>query len=209
MDKKKIAKIFVESFKTDIKEVNLSGELKSIGSTTEKRKCGEVIFGNYANYEKREFSRDYKNFAKKLAEQCGVDWHEIKKPVGDNRRFKTFYYQWDPDQVIEIDGVKFCMGRKMWNVPHAILDGYCHTYYITINDFELLGEIKKLNDERFVKLEEEKKQRLPKYKEDTIRKCEEMLEVLNGYCCGDYEIDEEAISRINTAHFEVCVMLNG
>ena len=50
-----------------------------------------------------------------------------------------------------------------------------------------------MNDERLAKLEEEKKQMFPKYKEDTIRKCKEMLNVLNGYCGGDYEIDEEAV----------------
>ena len=83
MDKKKIARMFVESFKTDIKEVILEGELKGCGGTVEQRKRGEVIFGNYASYEKREFSRDYTNFAEKLGEIYGVDWHEIKKPVGD------------------------------------------------------------------------------------------------------------------------------
>ena len=209
MDKKKIAKMFVESFKTDIKEVNVSGQLKSIGGDAEERKRGEVIFGNYASYKKCEFSRDYKNFAKGLAEEYGVDWHEIKKPVEDKRRFKSFYYQWDPDQVIEVDGIKFCMGRKMWNEPHAILDGCSHTYYITINDFELLEEVKKLNDERLAKLERARKINLIEDRKNTVVKCKEMLEVLQEYCNGEHEIDEEAVRRINSAHFEVCVMLNG
>ena len=209
MDKKKIARMFVESFKTDIKEVELSGELKGTGGTVETTGHGEVIFGNYASYEKREFSRDYKNFAKKLGEEYGIDWHKIKKPVGEKRRCKSFYYQWDPVQIIEVDGIKFRMGRKMINMPHAIQDGCSHTYYININDFELLEEVKKLNDERLAKLEAKKKENFPHEQEDTVRKCKEMLEVLQGYCNGEYEIDEEAVKRINEAHFEVCVMLNG
>ena len=50
MDKKKLAKMFVESFKTDIKEVELSGQLKGSGGTVEAIGHGEVIFGNYASY---------------------------------------------------------------------------------------------------------------------------------------------------------------
>ena len=209
MDKKKIARMFVESFKTDIKEVILEGELKGSGGTVEQRKRGEVIFGNYASYEKREFSRDYTNFAKKLGEIYGVDWHEIKKPVTNKKRYKSFYYQWDPDQIIEIDGIKFRMCRKMWNMPHAILDGCSHTYYIDIDDFEVLEEVKKLNDERLAKLEKARKINLIEDRKNTVVKCKEMLEVLQGYCNGEYEIDEEAVRRINEAHFEVCVMLNG
>ena len=101
------------------------------------------------------------------------------------------------------------MGRKMWNMPHAILDGCSHTYYIDIDDFELLEEVKKLNDERLAKLEKARKINLIEDRKNTVVKCKEMLEVLHGYCNGEYEIDEEAVRRINEAHFEVCVMLNG
>ena len=49
MDKKKVAKIFVDSFKTDIKEVILEGELKGCGGTAENRKRYEVIFTSQRN----------------------------------------------------------------------------------------------------------------------------------------------------------------
>lgn len=206
MDKKKVAKLFVGSFKTDIKEVELSGELKGSGGKVETVKHGEVIFGNYASYGKREFNRDYKNFAKALGELYGVDWQEIKKPT-NNERTKSFYYQWDPVQVIEIDGVKFRMGRKMMNMPHAVMDGCSHVYYINIDDFELLEEIKKLNDEHLAELEAKKKANFKHEQEETVDRCKEMIEVLQGYCNGEREIDERTIRKIDNLYFEVSLML--
>lgn len=207
MDKKKIAKLFVDSFKTDIKEVILEGELKGCGGTAEGRKRYEVIFGNYATYQKREFSNDYRDFAKKLGEIYGVDWHEIKKPIDKRDRYKSFYYQWDPDQIIEVDGVKFRMGRKMMNMPHAVLDGCSHTYYIDIDDMELVEEIKKLNDERVAIEERKKKEEFPGKVEETKKQCLEMIEELTRWANGEFTFTEDAIRRIDNAHFDVCSML--
>ena len=209
MDKKELARLFVDSFKTDIKEVILEGELKGCGGTVEQRKRGEVIFGNYASYEKREFSRDYTNFAKKLGEIYGVDWHEIKKPVTDKKRYKSFYYQWDPDQIIEIDGIKFRMCRKMMNMPHAILDGCSHTYYIDIDDFEVLEEVKRLNDKRIAAKEQEKKNRLPGDVKNAKRECQDMIDDLTKILKGEVEFDEHVVNRIHDAYFQVCVMIMG
>ena len=58
MTKKEIAELFVYSFHTNIKEVITSGELKGCGGNAEQRKRGEVIFGNYVSYGKREFSSE-------------------------------------------------------------------------------------------------------------------------------------------------------
>lgn len=207
MDKKKVAKIFVDSFKTDIKEVILEGELKGCGGTAENRKRYEVIFGNYDTYQKREFSNDYRDFAKKLGEIYGVDWHEIKLPMTDKKRYKSFYYQWDPDQVIEIAGIKFRMGRKMMNMPHAILDGCSHTYYIDIDDMELVEEIKKLNDERLAAEERKKKEDFPGKVENARKQCLEMIEELTRWANGEFTFTKEAIRRIDDAHFNVCDML--
>jgi hypothetical protein len=207
MDKKKVAKIFVDSFKTDIKEVILEGELKGCGGTAENRKRYEVIFGNYASYQKREFSNDYRDFAKKLGEVYGVDWHEIKKPIDERGRYKSFYYQWDPDQIIEVDGVKFRMGRKMMNMPHAILDGCSHTYYIDIDDMELVEEIKKLNDGRVAAEERKKKEEFPGKVENARKQCLEMIEELTKWANGDFLFTNDAVLRINNAHFDICDML--
>ena len=207
MDKKKVAKIFVDSFKTDIKEVILEGELKGCGGTAENRKRYEVIFGNYDTYQKREFSNDYRDFAKKLGEIYGVDWHEIKKPIDKRDRYKSFYYQWDPDQIIEVDGVKFRMGRKMMNMPHAILDGCSHTYYIDIDDMELVEEIKKLNDERVAAEERKKKEDFPGKVENARKQCLEMIEELTKWANGDFLFTNDAVLRINNAHFDICDML--
>jgi hypothetical protein len=209
ISKQELAKLFVDSFNTDIKEVITTGELKGCGGTVEQRKRGEVIFGNYASYEKREFSNDYRNFAKKLAEIHGVDWHEIKLPMTDRKRYKTFYYQWDPDQVIEIAGIKFKMCRKMWNEPHAILDGCSHTYYIDITDMELVNEIKKLNDERLASEEQKKKADFPADVAYAKVQCREMIEDLTKIVNGDTEIIDDTIKRINSAYFEICVMGKG
>ena len=207
MDKKKVAKIFVDSFKTDIKEVILEGELKGCGGTAENRKRYEVIFGNYATYQKREFSNDYRDFTKKLGEIYGVDWHEIRLPITDKKRHKNFYYQWDPDQIIEVDGVKFRMGRKMMNMPHAILDGCSHTYYIDIDDMELVEEIKKLNDERVAAEERKKKEEFPGKVENARKQCLEMIEELTKWANGDFLFTNDAVLRINNAHFDICSML--
>jgi hypothetical protein len=207
MDKKKVAKIFVDSFKTDIKEVILEGELKGCGGTVENRKRYEVIFGNYDTYQKREFSNDYRDFAKKLGEIYGVDWREIRLPITDKKRYKSFYYQWDQDQIIEVDGVKFRMGRKMMNMPHAILDGCSHTYYIDIDDMELVEEIKKLNDERVAAEERKKKEEFPGKVENARKQCLEMIEELTKWANGDFLFTNDAVLRINNAHFDICSML--
>ena len=207
ISKQELAKLFVDSFNTDIKKVITSGELEGCGGTVEQRKRGEVIFGNYASYEKREFSNDYRNFAKKLAEIHGVDWHEIKLPMTDRKRYKSFYYQWDPDQIISIAGIKFKMCRKMFNMPHAILDGCSHTYYIDIDDMELVEEIKKLNDERVAAEERKKKDEFPGKVEQAREQCLEMIEELTRWANGEFTFTKEAIRRIDDAHFNVCDML--
>ncbi len=207
MDKKKIAKLFVDSFKTDIKDVILEGELKGSGGNAGCRKRYEVVFGNYATYEKREFSNDYRDFAKKLGEIYGVDWHEIKNPIDKRDRYKSFLYQWDPEQIIEVDGVKFRMGRKMMNEPHAILDGCSHTYYIDIDDMELAEEIKKLNDERVAAEERKKKEEFPGKVEDAKKQCLEMIEELTKWANGEFTFTKDAIRRIDNAHFDVCDLL--
>jgi hypothetical protein len=207
MDKKKVAKIFVDSFKTDIKEVILEGELKGCGGTAENRKRYEVIFGNYASYQKREFSNDYRDFAKKLCEIYGVDWHEIRLPITDKKRYKSFYYQWDPEQVILVDGIKFRMCRKMMNMPHAILDGCSHTYFIDIDDLELVEEIKKLNDERVAAERRKKEDEFPGKVEDAKKQCLEMIEELTKWANGEFTFTNDAIRRIDNAHFDICGML--
>jgi hypothetical protein len=207
MDKKKVAKIFVDSFKTDIKEVILEGELKGCGGTAENRKRYEVIFGNYASYQKREFSNDYRDFAKKLGEIYGVDWHEIRLPITDKKRYKSFYYQWDPEQVILVDGIKFRMCRKMMNMPHAILDGCSHTYFIDIDDLELVEEIKKLNDERVAAERRKKEDEFPGKVEDAKKQCLEMIEELTKWANGEFTFTNDAIRRIDNAHFDICDML--
>ena len=209
MDKKKVAKIFVDSFKTDIKEVILEGELKGCGGTVENRKRYEVIFGNYATYQKREFSNDYRDFAKKLGEIYGVDWHEIRLPITDKKRYKNFYYQWDPDQIIEIDGVKFCMSRKMMNMPHAVLDGCSHTFYIDIDDMQLAVEIHKLWKKDVADKKKAKEDAFPGKVESAKTECREMIDTLTKIINGEFDIaDYEDISRIHDAHFQVCSMLN-
>ena len=209
MDKKKIAKLFVDSFKTDIKEVILEGELKGCGGTAENRKRYEVIFGNYATYQKREFSNDYRDFAKKLGEIYGVDWHEIRLPITDKKRYKNFYYQWDPDQIIEVDGVKFRMGRKMMNMPHAVLDGCSHTFYIDIDDVQLAIEIHKLWKKDVADKKKAKEDAFPGKVESAKSECREMIDTLTKIINGEFDIaDYEDISRIHDAHFQVCSMLN-
>ena len=207
ISKKELAKLFVDSFNTGIKKVITSGELEGCGGTVEQRKRGEVIFRNHSEYEKREFSNDYRNFAKKLAEIHGVDWHEIKKPMDRKDRYKSFYYQWDPDQVIEIAGIKFKMCRKMMNMPHAILDGCSHTFYVDITDLELVEEIKKLNDERVAAREQKKKDEFPAKVETAKSQCLEMIEDLTKWANGEYEFNDRAVGRIGDAYFSVCVML--
>jgi hypothetical protein len=208
MDKKKIARLFVDSFKTDIKEVILEGELKGCGGTVEGRKRYEVIFGNYATYQKREFSNDYRDFAKKLGEVYGVDWHEIKKPIDERGRYKSFYYQWDPDQIIEVDGVKFRMGRKMMNMPHAVLDGCSHTFYIDIDDRELAEEISALHEKAVADKERARKDAFPGRVEKAKTECGDMIDVLTKIINGGLDIDDEDMSRIHDAHFQVCKMLS-
>ena len=207
ISKKELAKLFVDSFNTGIKKVITSGELEGCGGTVEQRKRGEVIFSNYASYEKREFSNDYRNFAKKLAEIHGVDWHEIKLPMTDKKRYKSFYYQWDPDQVIAIAGIKFKMCRKMMNMPHAILDGCSHTYYIDIDDMELVEEIKKLNDERVAAERRKKEEDFPGKVENARKQCLEIIEELTKWANGDFLFTNDAVLRINNAHFDICSML--
>jgi hypothetical protein len=207
ISKQELAKLFVESFHTDIKEVITSGELKGCGSTVEKRNIGEVIFSNYASYEKREFSNDYRNFAKKLAEIHGVNLCDIKLPITDNRRCKSFYYQWDPVQIIDIADIRFRLGRRMMNMPHAVLDGCSQTFYVNINDMELLEEIKKLNDERVAAEERKKKEEFPGKVEDAKKQCLEMIEELTRWANGEFTFTKEAIRRIDDAHFNVCDML--
>ena len=207
MTKKELARLFIESFNTTIEKVITSGELEGCGGTVEKRKCGEVIFRNHASYEKREFSNDYLKFAKKLAEIYGVDWHEIKLPITNKKRYKSFYYQWDPEQVILVDGIKFRMGRKMMNMYGALLDGCSHTYYIDIDDLELVEEIKKLNDERVAAERRKKEDEFPGKVETAKNQCLEMIEDLTKWANGEYEFDDRAVGRIGDAYFSVCVML--
>ena len=207
MTKKEFARLFVESFNTRIEKVITSGEMEGCGGTVEKRKCGEVIFRNHASYEKREFSNDYLKFAKKLAEIYGVDWHEIKLPITNKKRYKSFYYQWDPEQVMLVDGIKFRMGRKMMNMYGALLDGCSHTYYIDIDDLELVEEIKKLNDERLAAEAQKKKDNFPGKVETAKNQCLEMIEDLTKWANGEYEFDDRAVGRIGDAYFSVCVML--
>lgn len=207
MTKKELARLFIDSFHTDIKEVIASGELKGCGGTVEQRKCGEVIFANYASYEKREFNSDYLKFTKKLAEIYGVDWRDIKKPITNKKRYKSFYYQWDPEQVILVDGIKFHMGRKMMNMYGALLDGCSHTYYIDINDLELVEEIKKLNDERIAAEKQKKEDEFPSKVEDAKEQCLEMIEELTKWADGEFAFTDDAIRRIKSGHFEICKML--
>ncbi len=208
MDKKELAKLFVDSFQTKIEKIILEGELDGTGGTVEQRKYGEVIFRNHALYEKSQFSNDYLRFAKKLGETYGVDWREIKKPMCSKKRYKSFYYQWDPEQVIEVDGFKFRLGRKMMNLPHAVLDGCSHTYYVCVYDLELLEEIKKLNDQRLADEQKKREDAWPGKVEKAKTQCQEMIESLQKWVNGEMNFDEHAVSRINDAHFDVCVMLN-
>lgn len=207
MNKKELAKIFFGSFRTDIKKITADGVLDGIGGDAKARKCGEVIFGNYSQYGKKDFNKDYTGFAKNLGKAYGVDWHEIKKPIDKKGRYKSFYYQWDPEQIIEIDNLKFRMGRKMMNMPHAVLDGVSHTYYITINDFELLDEIKRLNDERLAEIEMKKKAAWPVTVSNAKKQCQEMIDKLNKVLEDGYEFSEDAIRRIRDGHFDICTMM--
>ena len=207
MTKKELARLFIESFNTTIEKVITSGELEGCGGTVEKRKCGEVIFRNHASYEKREFSNDYLKFAKKLAEIYGVDWHEIKLPITNKKRYKSFYYQWDPEQVILVDGIKFRMGRKMMNMYGALLDGCSHTYYIDIDDLELVEEIKKLNDERVAAERRKKEDEFPGKVQQAREQCLEMIEELTRWANGEFVFTNDAVLRINNAHFDICDML--
>ena len=131
----------------------------------------------------------------------------IKLTVTDKKRYKSFYYQWDPDQIIEIAGIKFRMCRKMWNEPHAILDGCSHTYYIDIDDMELLEEIKKLNDERVAAKERKKKEEFPEKIEGAKKECLEMIEELTQWANGDFAFTDDAIRRISHAYLDICCLL--
>lgn len=208
MDKKKIARLFVDSFKTDIKEVILEGELKGCGGTVESRKRYEVIFGNYATYQKREFSRDYRNFAKTLAAELGLDYGEIKVPYDSGDKFKNFYYQWDAEQRIVIPGITFKMCRKMMNMPHAVLDGCSHTFYIDIDDRELAEEISALHEKAVADKERARKDAFPGRVEKAKTECGDMIDVLTKIINGGLDIDDEDMSRIHDAHFQVCKMLS-
>lgn len=209
MTKKEIARLFNDSFSTKIEEVITTGELKGSGGTVEQRRRGEVVFRNHSEYGKREFSNDYRNFAKKLGNIYGIDWHEIKRPVDRKGRYKSFCYQWDPEQVIEIDGIKFRMSRRMIDKPHAVIDGCTHTLYVDIDDLELVEEIKKLNDERIAAIEQKKKDDFPADVAYAKTQCREMVEDLTKILNGEIEMTEDSIKRINNAYFEICVMVKG
>ena len=207
MTKKELAKLFIDSFHTDIKNVVTTGKLPGCGGTVEERNRGEVVFGNYFTYNKSNFSNDYRNFAKELGKIYGIDWHKIKKPMDPHGGCKSFTYQWDPEQIIEIDGIKFRMSRKMMNMPHAVIDGCSHTFYIDISDLELVEEIKKLNDERVAAEKQKKEDEFPGKVEDAKKQCLEMIEELTKWANGEFVFTNDAVLRINNAHFDICKML--
>jgi RNA polymerase-binding transcription factor DksA len=95
----------------------------------------------------------------------------------------------------------------MFNMPHAILDGCSHTYYIDIDDMELVEEIKKLNDERLAAEAQKKKDNFPGKVENAKEQCREMIEELTRWANGEFKFGDDALLRIENAHFNVCHML--
>lgn len=202
MNKKDIANLFFNSFNTDIKKIITTGNLEGSGHPAQN--SGEVVFGNYADYTKREFTRDFNTFAKNIGRMCGVDVKSLKK-TGNS--YKSFYYKWDPEQTICINGIKFIMGRRMMNMAHAILDGTSQCFYIDISDVELVEEIKLLEENNKLCKEQKRLEELPRKKQQTIEKCKEIVDCLNKYINGEKDLDEESISRINIGHFQICEMI--
>ena len=195
MTKKELAKAFFNCFRTNIvKFDNVSG----IGGW-------DIVFRNHAEYEKRQFTRDFNNFAKLVAKDLGVDVKEIKKT--GRYGAKSYYYIWDPTQILEAYGISFKLNRRRMNTPHSIQDGCSHRYYVWINDNELVDEIRALNEERIEKERREKEESFPLEVALAKQQCREMIEDLKKWADGKMEFDDEAISRIDTAHFEICVML--
>lgn len=207
MNKRDLAKIFIECFRTNITDITLSGELKGTGGTAETRHCGEVVFFNHSEYEKKKFSNDFKKFFVKLAEIYGADKVTYKVPKKASRS-KSFFYQWDPVHIINVNGMEFRMGRKMPNMPHAILNGCSHTYYITINDLDFVKEIDILNKERLDKEELEEIKGWPKRELEALNQCNEMIERLKSIVDGNIEITRDNIDRINMAHTELCIFID-
>jgi hypothetical protein len=99
------------------------------------------------------------------------------------------------------------MCRKMMNMPHAILDGCSHTYFIDIDDLELVEEIKKLSDERVAAERRKKEDEFPGKVEDAKKQCLEMIEELTKWANGEFTFTNDAIRRIDNAHFDICDML--
>ena len=208
MDKKKIAKLFFETFRTRIKTiVTLNSPESELDDTCVRIKdnIGEIVFRNHADYEKASFTKDFKSFGKKLADEYGVEFNTIyhKEATGS----KNFYYKFDPEQIVVVDGVKFRMGRRMMNMPHAVLDGVSHRYYIAIYDLELVEEIKKLQEEKLAKEEAKKKAEFPAKKQEAITQCQDMIDTLTAIVNGEVEIDERNLWRIKDAYFDICVMI--
>ena len=199
MDKKKIAKLFVESFGTDIELVDFEHERNG-------KKTPHVVFHNHSMYEKSQFTADFKKFAKKLATEYGIaNYKDIMSKERSGSR--SFYYIWDPSQYIVLDSLKFTLERRRMNLPHSIMDGVSQCFYVVISDEELAKEVEKLNDERLAREDREKKNAFPQKVQDTKDKCSEMIAVLQKFVNGEKDIDEDAVSRLDSAHFQVCKML--
>ena len=202
MNKQGIAKLFVESFNTDIAQVITSGNLE--GSGHPSNNSGEVIFKNYASYHKGDFTRDFNAFIKKISKIYGIDEHALKKT---GNTYKSFYYKWDAEQIMTIEDVKFVMGRRMMNMPHAILDGVSQIFYIDIFDTELIEEINKLYQEQLAQKEQKRQEELPAKKKNAIKECNEMIALLTQFVDGTKELTDDAMMRIHNAHFQTCVMI--
>ena len=203
-----IARLFIGSFRTKITKVILSGELDGSGGTVEACHRREVVFFNHSEYEKKKFSNDFKKFATRLIEIYGNGAVSYRAPAKGASSFKTRLYKWDPEYVIKAEGIEFRMGRKMFNEPHAILDGCNHTYYVDINNFDIaediVKEINRLNNERLEREELEKINAWPEKEKEALSQCNEMIERLKSIVAGDIEITRNNIGRIDSAYIQIC-----
>lgn len=195
MDYKKIAKMFFNSFNTDIKEI-----------VETNYGFYNIIFANYADYKKREFSTDFSDFAKKIAEEYNKDVKEIK--TRSETGVKSFYYIWDKEQFINIDGVRFILGRRRMNEPHSIIDGVSQKFYVRINNEDLVKEINTIWEDWKKEKEDKRIEELPKKYETMMIQCRGMIDALKKILEGDIKVQENDIWRLDSAHFEICEMIN-
>ncbi len=199
-----IARLFIGSFRTKITKVILSGKLDGSGGTVETCHREEVVFFNHSEYEKKKFSNDFKKFATKLEEIYGKGAVSYKAPTKGASSFKSYLYKWDPEYIIKVEGIEFRMGRKMFNEPHAILDGCHHTYYVDIDNFDIVKEINRLNNERLEREELEKINAWPEKEKEALSQCNEMIETLRSIVSGEIEITRNNIGRIDSAYIQIC-----